>query len=420
MQIHGVKGMPDILPPDGQIWRIIENRAADVFGRFGYEEVRTPVLEHTELFARSIGTETDIVSKEMYTFEDKGGRSVTLRPEGTAPLVRAYVEHKLHGRQPVNRFFYVGPMFRYERAQKGRLRQFHQLGAEIYGLPGPLADAEIVAMQHLLFTELAVPGLSLEINNLGSTESRALYAEALRSHLKTNAAVLCGDCIRRTDTNPLRALDCKVPSCAPVVAAAPSILDYSDPLSQEHFDAFRRRLDSLSIPYVINGRIVRGLDYYTKVVFEFTSSMGLGAKNTLSAGGRYDELISQLGGAATPAVGFACGIERLLMLLGEAPAKLSESKHGLYVAALSTAAGDAAAPLIMSLRARGIRVEEDFNRPGLKSQMKSANRAGAAWVLLLGDDELARGTATLRNMTTGEQGEVPMDAAAVAGKMVSA
>jgi histidyl-tRNA synthetase len=416
MDIQGVKGMQDILPPDGRVWRAIETVAARVFSRFGYDEVRTPALEHTELFSRSIGDETDIVSKEMYTFIDKGERSVTLRPEGTAPLVRAFLEHKLYGRANVHRFFYVGPMFRYERAQKGRLRQFHQIGAELYGLSTPLADAEIVVLQHTLFSELGVPGLALEINNLGSAESRGRYADALRSHLQANAGVLCGDCIRRTVSNPLRALDCKVPSCAPVIQAAPSILEFSDEESDAHFSAFRTRLDTLGIPYVVNPRIVRGLDYYTQVVFEFTST-GLGAKNTLSAGGRYDGLIEELGGPKTPAVGFACGIERLLLLLGERAAAIPEDEPRVFFAALSPSAADKAAALVMELRLLGYRVEEDLNRGSIKSQMKSANRAGARWVLLLGDDELVRNEITVRDMTSGEQVTLPLTAASVAGQL---
>lgn len=412
MQIQGVKGTQDILPPEGRVWRAVEEKAAAVHHRFGYDEVRTPILESTDLFKRSIGDETDIVAKEMYTFEDKGGRSVTMRPEGTAPLVRSFLEHKLYGAKNVHRFFYIGPMFRYERAQKGRLRQFHQIGAELYGLATPLADAEIIALQHTLFSELGVPGLALEINNLGTAQSRGRFAAALREHLKANAAVLCGDCLRRTETNPLRALDCKVPGCQPVLQAAPSILDFGDPESDAHFAAVRAQLERLGIAYVVNAQIVRGLDYYTKVVFEFTST-GLGAKNTLSAGGRYDDLIGQLGGPATPAVGYACGVERLLLLLGDQAARLAPPADGVFVAVLTEGADDKAAALVAGLRAAGVRVEEDLGRGSLKSQMKAANRAAAAWTVLLGGDELARGEATVRNMQTGEQAAVPLDAAAV-------
>ncbi len=413
MQIQGVKGTQDILPPAGRIWRAIETLAADVHRRFGYEEVRTPILEHTELFHRSIGDETDIVSKEMYTFEDKGGRSVTMRPEGTAPLVRSIVQHKLLAQKNLHRLYYVGPMFRYERAQKGRLRQFHQIGAELYGQSSPLADAEIVSLQHVLFSELGVPGLALEINNLGTSASRAAFGQALREHLKANSATLCTDCIRRTETNPLRALDCKVPACAPVLDAAPGILEFADDESREHFDRFREQLERAGVPYVINPRIVRGLDYYTKVVFEFTST-GLGAKNTLSAGGRYDELIGGLGGPATPAVGYACGIERLLLLLGEGAATVARPLEKIYLIVLGDRAADAGAKLAGQLRRLELAVEEDLGRGSLKSQMKSANRAEATWSILLGGDEVEAGELTLRDMRDGAQTKLPLEASAVA------
>jgi histidyl-tRNA synthetase len=417
MQLQGVKGMQDVLPPEGRIWRALETLAAEVHGRFGYDEVRTPILESADLFQRSIGDETDIVAKEMYTFTDKGGRSVTLRPEGTAPLVRAYVEHKLHGGRPVHRMFYLGPMFRYERSQKGRLRQFHQIGAEVYGLASPAADAEVLILQDTLFRELGVPGLTLEINNLGTAASRARFADALRAHLAAHAAELCGDCVRRTATNPLRALDCKVPTCRPVLDAAPSILAFGDPESDAHFDAVRKRLDLGGIAYTVNPTIVRGLDYYTKVVFEFTTTAGLGAKNTLSAGGRYDGLIGQLGGPETPAVGYACGVERLLLVLGDQAQAIGRAPVTVFAAVLSEGAEDKAAAVVRTLRQAGFRVEEDLNRAGLKSQMKSANRAGARFTLLFGGDELARGEVTVRDMQTGEQQAVALDPAAVAGHL---
>ncbi len=418
MAIQGVKGMQDILPPEGRVWRAVEQAAAEIFEAFGYDEIRTPILEHTDLFARSIGGETDIVSKEMYTFEDKGGRSVTMRPEGTAAVVRSFLDHKLYGRQNVHRLFYMGPMFRYERMQKGRLRQFHQIGGELYGLASPLADAEIVALQHAFFKRLGVPGLALEINNLGSVESRGRYAAALQAHLRAHADVLCADCVRRTDTNPLRALDCKVPACQPVLGGAPSIIDFADAESERHFATFRERLDALGIAHEVNAQMVRGLDYYTGVVFEFTST-GLGAKNTLSAGGRYDNLVTELGGPATPAVGFACGVERLLLLLGEMVHDIPPRGTRLFLAVLSPAAEKVAARLSGALREAGIRVEEDLGRAGLKSQMKAANRVGADWVVLLGEDEVARGEAGLKNMTTGEQVAVGLEAEAMLARIRS-
>lgn len=408
MSIQGVKGMQDLLPPESALWRAIETLAADVFSGFGYDEIRTPILEHTDLFARSIGDESDIVSKEMYTFEDKAGRSVTMRPEGTASVVRAFLQNKLHARQGVHRLFYMGPMFRYERMQKGRLRQFHQFGAELYGLATPLADAEVIALQHFLFQRLGVPGLALEINNLGTPASRAEYGKRLREHLQSEAGVLCADCIRRTETNPLRALDCKIPGCQPVLAAAPSILECSDPESDAHFKAVLERLDVLGIPYQINPQMVRGLDYYTKVVFEFTST-GLGAKNTLSAGGRYDRLVKDLGGPETPAVGFACGVERLLLLLGDSAQSLLPHVPKLFLVLLEPEAESQAATLVAGLRTAGLHVEEDFNRPGLKAQMKGANRAGADWVILVGPDEFAAKVVTLRDMRSGEQRSLPME-----------
>ncbi len=412
MAVSGVKGMQDVLPPEGRIWRAVEQMAADTFQRFGYEEIRTPILEHTDLFQRSIGDETDIVSKEMYTFTDRGDRSVTMRPEGTAAVVRAYLEHKLHGVRPVHRFFYMGPMFRYERAQKGRLRQFHQFGAEVYGLATPRADVEVIALQHTLFSELGVPGLELELNNLGSPASRKQYGDALREHLRVHHGALCGDCVRRTDTNPLRALDCKVPGCQPVLQAAPSILDFADEASRAHFTAVTERLDALGIAYRVNPQMVRGLDYYTMLVFEFTST-GLGAKNTLSAGGRYDNLVAELGGPQTPAVGFACGVERLLLLLGDRAAALVAPVPTVFVAVLGAQAEAAGGRLVNELRTAGVRVEEDLNRAGLKAQMKAANRVGAALVVLLGDDEVAAGEMSLKDMATGEQVRAPLGAAAI-------
>ena len=417
MQVQGVKGMQDVLPPEGRVWRAVETLAAEIHGRFGYDEVRTPILESTELFQRSIGDETDIVSKEMYTFTDKGDRSVTLRPEGTAPLVRAFLEHKLFGGRPVHRFFYVGPMFRYERAQKGRLRQFNQIGAEVYGLATPAADAEVLALQDTFFRSLGVPDLTLEINNLGTAASRARYADALRAHLRAHAGELCADCVRRTAINPLRALDCKVPSCRPILDAAPSILAFGDPESDAHFDAVRKILERHGVAYTVNPQIVRGLDYYTKVVFEFTTSAGLGAKNTLSAGGRYDDLIGQLGGPATPAVGYACGIERLLLVLGDKAQAVGRLPVVVYAAILGAGAEEPAAKVIQALRAAGFRVEEDLNRAGLKAQMKSANRVGARFTLIFGGDELARGEVTVRDMQSGEQTAAPLAADAIVARL---
>lgn len=398
--MQALPGFHDILPDEALLWRRIEEQARRVFRRFGFRELRLPILEATELFIRSIGEATDIVEKEMYTFADKGA---TMRPEATASLLRAYVEHALHLRPESQRLFTIGPMFRHERPQKGRLRQFHQISAELLGDPAPETDAELVAMGHMLLEELGVSA-SLELNSLGCLACRPGYRQALVDFLAARSPELCQDCRRRSVTNPLRVLDCKQEGCRRLAREAPSILDALCGDCADHFARVRRGLDRLAVPYRLNHFMVRGLDYYTRTTFEFLSS-DLGAQAAVGAGGRYDGLIAQLGGPAQPGIGFALGLERLVLLLQQRQATTEQPAPGidLYLAALGTAAAEMALPLVHELRRLGLAAMTDHSGRGLKGQMKQAGRLGARRVLIAGDEEIARGEAMLRNMASQEQ-----------------
>lgn len=387
---QSVRGCNDILPADAVVWQHLHAVAAEVFAAYGYGEIKLPLLEHTELFKRSIGEATDVVEKEMFTFDDREGESLSLRPEATASCVRAGLEHGLlHNQQ--QRLWYAGPMFRHERPQAGRYRQFHQLGVEAYGMAGPDVDVEIIALSARLFRRLGLKDLTLEINSLGSSASRAAYRTALVTFLEKHEASLDADSKRRMHSNPLRVLDSKVPSTREIVKAAPAILDYLDDESRAHFDGLQQGLSDLDIPFVINNRLVRGLDYYTKGVFEWTTTQ-LGAQGTVCAGGRYDGLVEQLGGSSTPAVGFASGVERLILLLKAQGVMLPDASPHLYFCHLGDEAGRAARKLAEQLRDAlpGLRMVLQAGGGKLKSQLGRADKSGARYALVLGDEEAAR------------------------------
>ena len=403
-KLTAVRGVKDILPEESSSWQGAERLAREIFARYGYGEIRVPVFERTELFARGIGEETDIVSKEMYTFNDKGGDSITLRPEATASICRAYVQNGLHNRPGVSKLFCIGPMFRYERPQAGRLRQFHQIDAEVFGAVDPAVDAELIVMLMEFLDAMGVEGLSLQINNLGDRECRPAYAAALQEYLRKETKHLGSEIAERIERNPLRFLDSKDPDHQEIIARAPRIDAFWNETCREHLNSVCKYLDSAGTPYEINPRLVRGLDYYCLTVFEVTSE-SLGAQNAVCGGGRYDGLVEELGGPPTPGIGFAVGVERLLQLAGEkAPATKEEAQ--VYIVALGDAAQAQVFELASELRAQGIRTERSFGGGSMKSQMKRADRSGAAFVLLLGDDEVAKGAVSVRHMAESRQTEV--------------
>jgi len=401
--ISGIKGMNDILPNEVQTWQFLESTARRIFETYGFTEIRVPVVEKTELFCRSIGETTDIVEKEMYTFTDKSGNSLSLRPEGTAPVMRSFIEHKLYTLDPVNKLYYLGPMFRYERPQKGRYRQFHQIGAEVIGVDDPRIDAQVLIMLVHFFAAAGIDTVELQINSLGCKECRPGYRQMLVTFLESRLNALCDDCRRRYLANPLRVLDCKVPGCREATVAAPSVLDHLCAGCNDHFVAVRSSLDATKTPYAINPRMVRGLDYYTKTTFEMVTE-NLGAQNAVAAGGRYDGLIKSLGGPSLSGIGFAAGLERLALLKTSSP--VPPPRPDLFIAALGDAAGKEAFLLMSSLLQRNFRVEIDFLGKSLKSQLRRADKLGARFVLIIGEDELARNSAPLRDMRTATQDEV--------------
>ena len=403
MKIKAINGFKDILPDEAVRWQYMEGVARDIFERFGAREIRLPILEKTELFARSIGEATDIVEKEMYTFPDKG---ITMRPEGTASLLRAFIEHGLHVQQPVQRLYTIGPMFRHERPQKGRLRQFHQMDVEVIGASEPRVDAELIAMGRMLLDELGISA-SLEINSLGCPECRPGFRRQLVSFLKERRDRLCRDCDRRIDTNPLRVLDCKNPDCRSQVQDAPSILDALCGPCDDHFAHVCRNLEALGVAYSVNRFMVRGLDYYSRTTFEFITG-DLGAQAAIGAGGRYDGLIEQLGGPALPGIGFAMGMERIALLMEQQEVARPGPRMDLFVAALGEKAAGHAFPLVHQLRRQGLKVAMDHSGRSLKAQMKQAGRVNAAHTLIIGDNELQQQEAILRNMETREQETVPL------------
>ncbi|MFN3680976.1 MAG: histidine--tRNA ligase [Nitrospira sp.] len=405
--IRAIRGVKDILPEETPKWRFIEETARRLASLYGFEEIRVPIFEMTTLFARSIGASTDIVEKEMYTFQDRDGTSLTLRPEGTAGTVRAYIEHHRAAQPTPQKFFYSGPMFRHERPQAGRLRQFHQFGVESFGMADPRADVEVIALLWWILHDLGLPALALEINNLGSAEDRASYRPSLVEYLRSVAERLCTNCQRRLTTNPLRVLDCKVASCQEATRSAPLLNDYLSEHSHRYFSAVLKGLSDLHIPYRLNHRLVRGLDYYCLTTFEVTST-ALGAQNAVGAGGRYDGLVEALGGPPTPAVGFAMGLERVALLIPEKVVSSTARRILVYVAGFGTSGTAAGLSALDALRRGGISAVSDFRATSLKAHLRQADRLAAQFTLILGDDEVAAGVGILRNMDTKTQHSVSL------------
>lgn len=403
------RGTQDVLPEQSAKWQHIEKTAMKVAELFGFKEIRFPTFEHTELFSRGVGDSTDVVQKEMYTFNDKGDRSITLRPEGTAGCMRTLIEHGLlNGALPV-KVSYLTSCFRYEKPQAGRLREFHQFGAELVGAASPAADAEMIAMVSQIFDQLQIEGIELEINSIGCPECRAKYNEALKEYFASHEEELCETCRGRLERNPMRILDCKSPVCGKIGEGAPVILDYLCDDCKAHFDELKERLDSIGIEYTVNPTIVRGLDYYTRTVFEFVST-NIGSQGTVCGGGRYDGLIELLGGAKTPSIGFAMGLERLLLLMENTGVSFpEESSCDIYIGSMGTKAGIEAANLVNSLRAEGFRAECDLCGRSVKAQMKYADKIGAKLSCIIGDSELEAGKVRVKNMASGEAEEVELD-----------
>jgi histidyl-tRNA synthetase len=387
-----VRGFKDILPADTGLWQYVEAIVRELLEDFGFSELRIPLLEQTELFSRSIGVGTDIVEKEMYTFTDRGGASLTLRPEATASVVRAYIEHRLYAKDPVWKLYTIGPMFRRERPQKGRYRQFYQINAEVFGLHHPKADAEVILVLMTFMDRLGLSDVTLQINSLGCPDCRPRFKIAVQSFVASRSEQLCSDCLRRRDENPLRLFDCKVPACKEAMQDAPSIL--------------KNYLEAFEIPYQINHGLVRGLDYYTRTTFEALAE-SLGTQDAVAGGGRYDGLVKALGGPDQPGVGFAVGVDRLMELLAGRSQDFEKRPH-VYIAAIGERAQDMGFQWLQGLRFQRVRAEMDFENRSLKSQMRRADKLGASYVLIVGDRELDEGTAVLRNMTTKEQEEVPL------------
>ncbi len=398
--IKSIKGMNDILPADVARWQQVEATARRVFAAYGFNELRTPVLERTEVFKRGMGDDTDVVEKQMYTFEDKSGTSLTLRPEATASVLRAVIENGLLGQDPIQKLYSIGPMFRYERPQKGRYRQFHQINVERLGEDDPVTDAETLAMAYNFAAELGLSGIQMEINSLGCAECRPRYKEALLEHLRPHYETLCGDCQRRMENNPLRVLDCKVESCKAASEGAPAMQDNLCEACDDHYATVIEMLGRLNVPYLKNPQLVRGLDYYTRTTFEMTATGGLGSQNAIAGGGRYDKLVGMLDGPETPGIGFAFGFERLIMLLDE----LEQRAQGCFFVCRGDLAGEVL-PLMNELRGAGIRCEAVLKK-SFKAQMKRANKSGYPLCIIMGEDEVAAGEVTVKDMDSSDQQQV--------------
>ncbi len=413
MSITAPRGTADILPSDILKWKYIEGKISRICDKFGFEEIRTPIFENTELFERGVGDTTDVVQKEMYTFNDKGGRSITLRPEGTACVARAFLEHNIYSKPLPAKLFYLISCYRYEKPQAGRLREFHQFGAECFGSQSPSVDGEIITLAHTVLTELGIDDVTLNINSIGCPDCRKNYNEALKEYFRPHieSGELCETCRGRFEKNPLRILDCKSPICGKIAEKAPILLDYICDECAEHFEKVKSYLDAVGINYVIDGTIVRGLDYYTKTVFEFKTSLG-GAAGTVCGGGRYDGLIEELGGAHTPAIGFAMGIERIILALtdnGKMPQ--FDSIPDVYVANIGDESDLFATVLTNKLRKAGLRAERDLCARSLKAQMKYANKIGAKYSIVIGEDEAKSNSAILKNMNTKTETSVSLESA---------
>lgn len=404
-----VKGAEDILPRDSYKWQFVEDVMRKEAECYGFKEIRTPVFEHTVLFNRSVGETTDVVQKEMYTFDTKGGESITLRPEGTAGAARAYLEHALYNDGLPVKAYYLLTCYRYEKAQAGRQREFHQFGMETYGAADARADAEIISAASSVFDRLGIKNISLEINSIGCPTCRKNYSAALRSYFEGFRDKLCPTCLSRLERNPMRILDCKSEICHDIAKGAPTVLEYICEDCSAHFEQVKSYLDSAGIEYTVNPTIVRGLDYYTRTVFEFVTDC-IGAQSTVCGGGRYDGLISELGGQPTPSLGYAMGIERLLMVMDAQGIEIPKpSTCDLYIASLGDEAGKRAFSLIRQLRQASLSAEGDIVGRGLRAQMKYADKIGAKFSMVIGDDDLAANKARVKNMISGEQFEVPLD-----------
>ncbi|TWT09047.1 histidine--tRNA ligase [Planomicrobium sp. CPCC 101079] len=412
MSIQAPRGTYDVLPDQSGKWQEVEQKINELCRLYQYKEIRTPIFEHTELFQRGVGDTTDIVQKEMYTFQDRGDRSLTLRPEGTASVVRAYVENKLFGLpdQPV-KLFYTGPMFRYERPQAGRMRQFVQFGVEAIGSKDPAIDAEVISLAMDVYRSVGLKSLRLVINSLGDTESRIAHKEALIAHFAPRIGEFCSDCQTRLDKNPLRILDCKVDRNHPLMATAPSLADFLNEESRQYFDDVKGYLENLGIDYVVDPNLVRGLDYYNHTAFEIMSDAeGFGAITTLAGGGRYNGLVEDLGGPESPGIGFAMSIERLLLALEMEKVEIGQSQNlEAYVVAMDESTKKKAFSIVKELRENGISADMDFGGRKLKAQMKSADRKKAAYVIVIGENEIANGKAAVKEMASGEQQNVAFE-----------
>ena len=403
------KGTKDMLPRDAAAWHYVEQKARETAALFSFREIRTPMFEHTELFTRGVGETTDIVTKEMYTFEDKGGRSMTLRPEGTAGVARAFIENGLGQDVMPMKAYYLASVFRYERPQSGRLREHHQFGVELYGSSSPYADAEVISLAHTFLSSVGIGGLTLHLNSIGCKECRPKFNAALRGYIGDNLDRMCGKCRERFDKNPLRILDCKEEKCREIVKAAPSITDFLCDDCRAHFEQLQGILERQGVPFVVDPSVVRGLDYYTRTVFEFVSE-DIGAQGTVCGGGRYDGLVEEVGGKSTPAVGFGLGLERLLLVLQntgrlDAPRERAD----VYLAPLGERAAGEVPAIAAGLRRAGVSADYDMMGRGVKAQMKYADKSGARFVVVIGDNELESGTAVLQNMDTGEERSVALD-----------
>ena len=405
-KITAIRGFKDILPQDSLLFWKVESIAHEVFNSFGYREIRVPIVEKTELFKRSIGETTDIVEKEMYTFADRDNEYITLRPEATASVIRAYIEHNMSSSGQITKLFTIGPMFRRERPQKGRFRQFNQIDVEFFGEEKPQSDAEIIFMLMHFLTRTGLRNLELEINSLGCPDCRPLFSKAVINFLKGSESNLCPDCQRRISTNPLRVFDCKVETCAATIANAPRILDFLCADCENHFSQVQSFLHDLNTPFIINARMVRGLDYYTKTAFEVKTN-ALGAQNAVAGGGRYNSLVSDLGGPEVPGIGFAVGFERLIACLPEEGS--NKFRTDLFIAALGSKAQKTAFSLTNELRRAGVIAEMDYSDKSLKSQLKRADKLNSSFSLIFGDKEIDEKQVLLRNMQTKDQQAVPLD-----------
>ncbi len=403
------KGTQDLLPPKSGEWQAVEEVMRSEAALHGFGEVRTPVFEHTELFLRSVGDTTDVVEKQMYTFNDKGGRSITLRPEGTAGAVRAMLEHALYNDGLPVKLYYLTSCYRYEKPQAGRLREFHQFGVEMFGAAAPVADAEVICLAKSIFDRLGVKNLTLELNSIGCPECRAKFHQALKEYFEGYRDQLCETCLSRLERNPMRILDCKSPVCSKIAEGAPHILDYLCDDCREHFEGVQSYLKAAGVEFVINPTIVRGLDYYTRTVFEFVSN-DLGAQSTVCGGGRYDGLTEQMGGKPMAGLGFGLGMERLMLVLEAQKIQMpAPPTCEVYIASMGEAAGREAFRLVNELQHSGVAAACDLCARGLKAQMKYANKIGAAFTLVLGDNELAQKSAKIKNMKTGEEKPISLD-----------